>query len=61
MNTLCPNAILQSTPSKTVAIDSNSLTTNVAVPCLIKWEERNFLTEWTDPNVVPPQAITNSK
>ena len=57
MNTLCPNAILRSEPGKTVVIDSNCLTTNVAIPRLIKWDEINFPTEWLLPNAVPPTAL----
>ena len=57
MNTLCPNAILRSDPGKTVVIDSNCLTTNVAVPRLIKWEEIDFPKEWLLPNAVPPAAL----
>ena len=45
MNTLCPNAILRSKLGKTVVIDSNCLTTNVAIPRLIKWDEMDFPTD----------------
>ena len=61
MNTLCPKAILRSDPGKTVVIESNSLTTNVAVPRLITWEEVDFPDEWKLPQAVPAQALTNNQ
>ena len=42
MNTLCPNCILRSDPRKTIVIENNRLTTKVATPRLIKWEEIDF-------------------
>ena len=49
MNTLCPNAILHSTLGNTVVIDSNSLTSNMAVPRLIKWEFNECQSQFTSP------------
>ena len=42
MNTLCPNCILCIDPEKTIVIERNRLTTKVATPRLIKWEEIDF-------------------
>ena len=46
---MCPNAILHSDPAKTLVIDNNCLTTNIAVPRLIQWDEVQFPTDWTIP------------
>ena len=59
MNTLTPNAILRSEPGKTIVIDSNCLTTNIAIPKLIKWEEIDFPHEWVVQDAVPPVNIMN--
>ena len=60
MNTMCPNAILHSNPGKTVVIDSNCLTTNVAVPRLITWEEIQFPDNWTLNQAVEPSPVVES-
>jgi hypothetical protein len=61
INTMCPNAILRSDPGRTVVVESNLLTTNVAVPRLIDWEEVNFPTSWSIPNAVQPQPVMNNQ
>ena len=61
MNTLSPNCILRSDPGKTIVIESNRLTTKVATPRLIKWEEIDFPTHWRIPNEVAPHQNVNSE
>jgi hypothetical protein len=58
---MCPNAILHSNPGKTVVIDSNCLTTNVAVPRLITWEEIEFPENWVLNQAVEPTPQTSGE
>ena len=53
MNTMYPNAILYSNPSKTIVIDINCLTTKVVVPKLIEWNKIQFPEEWKKTQAVP--------
>ncbi|KAF6142832.1 hypothetical protein GIB67_002696 [Kingdonia uniflora] len=61
MNTLCPRAILKSEPGKTIAVQSNCLTTNIAVNRLINWNEINIPTEWVLPQAVVPRPRFNNQ
>ena len=61
MNILCQNCIQRSESSKAIVIDSNFLTTNLAIPKLIKWEEVNFPNNWTIPSVVASQTRMGNK
>ncbi|KAF6141073.1 hypothetical protein GIB67_006518 [Kingdonia uniflora] len=61
MNTLCPRAILKSEPGKTIAVQSNCLTTNIAVNRLISWNEINIPTEWVLPQAVVPRPRFNNQ
>lgn len=61
MNTMCPNAILRNDPGKTTVIESNSMTTNIATPRQISWNEVNFPDQWNLTEMVPPKPIIDNR
>ena len=59
MNSIAPNINQLSLSGKTVLMESNLLTSNIATPRQITWEEIRFPESWSIPNVVPPQPMIN--
>ena len=58
MNTLSPNVRKISKHGETVLIETNLLTTSVATPKQIKWNEIDFPDTWVIPSAIPPKPQT---
>ena len=57
MNTLAPNVHQISSPGKTVLIETNMLTSNIATPRVISWEAVQFPESWNIQQAIPPQPM----
>ena len=61
MIALAPNTKYHTTPGKTVLVETNLLSSHVAVNRQIKWDEINFPEKWVIVNAIQPKLIINQE
>ena len=59
LHTLTPNVKRVSIPGTTTLVQTNLLTSNIAMNRLIKWDKINFPLTWTLPQAIDPKPIIN--
>ena len=58
LNTLAPKAKQITKPGKTILVETNLLSSNIATNRILKWEEINFSQNWLLTSSIPPRPVS---
>ena len=60
LNTLAPKVKQITKPGKTILVETNLLSSNIATNRILKWEEINFPQNWLLTSSIPPRPVVET-